>query len=104
MDIGNTGIVATFSLLMGATWIAFMRFRMKPDSSWPLIFYLVLVVYSNQFGQAIPPIVLYVAVVSGLLLRFEFMNERLVTFVKVIEVACLIVVAYRLLQILAKFN
>lgn len=104
MDIGNTGLVATFSLLMGATWIAFMRFRMKPDSSWPLIFYLVLVVYSNQFGRAIPPYVLYIAVVAGLLLRFEFMNERLILFVKVIEVTCLVVIAYHLLKILARFN
>lgn len=104
MDIGNTGLVATFSLLMGATWIAFMRFRMKPDSSWPLIFYLVLVIYSNQFGQAIPPFVLYLSVVCGLLLRFEFMNERLILFVKVIEVACLVMIAYRLLHILARFN
>ena len=104
MDLGNTGLVATFALLMGASWIAFMRFRTKPDTSWPLIFYLVLVVYSNQYGQAIPPIVLYVSVVCGLLLRFEFLNERLIFFVKIIEVACLIVIGYVLLLLLMKFG
>ena len=104
MDVGNTGLIATFALLMGSTWIAFMRFRTKPDTSWPLVFYLVLVIYSNQFGQVIPPYVLYVSVVCGLLLRFEFLNERLIFFVKIIEVCCLVIIAYTLLKLLAKFN
>lgn len=104
MDLGNTGLVATFSLLMGASWIAFMRFRMKPDSSWPLVFYLVLVIYSNTFGQVIAPMVLYVSVVCGLLLRFEFLNDRLILFVKVIEVTCLVVIAYTLLRVLGQFH
>jgi hypothetical protein len=104
MDLGNTGLVATFALLMGASWIAFMRFRMKPDSSWPLVFYLLLVVYSNQNSQAVPPYVLYVAVVCGLLLRFEFLNERLIFFGKVIEVICLAIIAWSLLAILGKYS
>lgn len=104
MDLGNTGLIATFALLMGATWIACMRFRMKTDSSWPMIFYLVLVVYSNQFDQAIPPYVLYVSVVCALLLRFEFLNERLIAFVKIIETICLVIIGYTLLNILSKFN
>ncbi len=104
MDLGNTSLIATFALLMGASWIAFMRFRMKPDSSWPLVFYLVLVVYSNQHSQAVPPAVLYVAVVCGLLLRFEFLNERVIFFVKMVEVTCLVVIAWSLLTVLSKFS
>ncbi len=104
MDLGNTGLVATFALLMGATWISFMRFRMKAESSWPMVFYLVLVLYSNQYNQAVPAYVIYVSVICALLLRFEFLNERLVAFVKVIEIICLVIIGYALLTILAKFS
>jgi hypothetical protein len=89
---------------MGATWIACMRFRMKADTSWPMMFYLVLVSYSNQYDQAVPAYVLYVSVVCALLLRFEFLNERLIYFVKIIEVICLVIIGYVLLTILSKFS
>ena len=104
MDASNTGLVATFALLMGATWIAFMRFRMKPDTSWPLVFYLVLVVYSNQGNRGIPPYVLYVSVVCGLLLRFEFLNTKLIAIVKIVEIICLSIIGYALLKLLVKLG
>jgi ABC-type iron transport system FetAB permease component len=77
---------------------------MKADTSWPMMFYLVLVSYSNQYDQAVPAYVLYVSVVCALLLRFEFLNERLIYFVKIIEVICLVIIGYVLLTILSKFS
>jgi hypothetical protein len=45
-----------------------------------------------------------VSVVCALLLRFEFLNERLIYFVKIIEVICLVIIGYVLLTILSKFS
>lgn len=100
--MGNIGLLATFGLLMGATWIGLSRFSMRLENSWPLLFYLMLVLYLNSYDQVLNPYVVYVAVVCALFVRFEFMNERVVFFTRVIEVAALAHIGYRLLATLLK--
>jgi hypothetical protein len=73
---------------------------MKLENSWPLFLYLLMVVYSNSYDQVLNPYVLYVSVVCALLLRFEFLNERLVFFVRWVEVICLGWVAYTMFKLL----
>ena len=87
---------------MGTIWIGLSRFSMRLENSWPLLFYLVLVLYLNSYEQVLNPYVVYVAVVCALFVRFEFMNERLVFFTRVIEVAALAHIGYSLLTTLLK--
>ena len=102
MDIGNIGLLFTFFLVCATGGVIFGRFRLRLDSSWPLLFYLALVAYSNKFDRVMNPYVLYVAVVCALLLRFEFMNDRIVFFIKVIEVVALAVIGFNLVTVLVK--
>jgi hypothetical protein len=97
----NLGLLLTFALAVAAVWLALGRFRMRLENSWPLILYLLMVVYSNSYNQVLNAYVLYVSVVCALLLRFEFMNERVVYFVRWVEVACLSWMAYTMFRILA---
>ncbi|WP_321477652.1 hypothetical protein [uncultured Paludibaculum sp.] len=87
---------------MGATWIGINRFRMRLENTWPLLFYLGLVFYLNTYDRVLNPYVVYVAVVCALFVRFEFMNERVVFFVRFVEVAALVQIGYCLLMTLLK--
>ncbi|QOY89969.1 hypothetical protein [Paludibaculum fermentans] len=75
---------------------------MRLENSWPLLFYLMLVLYLNSYELVLNPYVVYVAVVCALFIRFEFMNERVVFFVRVLEVGALAHIGYRLLITLLK--
>lgn len=87
---------------MCVIWIGLSRFSMRLENSWPLMFYLALVLYLNSYEQVLNPYVVYVAVVCALFVRFEFMNERVVFFVRIVEVAALAHIGYSLLRTLLK--
>jgi len=59
-------------------------------------------VYLNKYDMVLNPYVVYVAVVCGLFVRFEFMNERVVFFIRIIEVASLVHICVRLIGTLLK--
>jgi hypothetical protein len=100
--MGNVGLLFTFCLLVGTLLLAFTRFRMRPESSWPLVYYLGVVFYLNAIDLVLEPYVVYVAVIAALLLRFEFMNDRLVLFVRVVEFATLAHIGWSLLHALIR--
>jgi hypothetical protein len=78
----------------------------SPHSAWPWpqsgSAYLGLVVYLNKYDNILNPYVVYVAVVCGLFVRFEFMNERVVFFTRFVEVASLVHICVRLISTLLK--
>jgi hypothetical protein len=94
--MNNIGLLLAFVLLLGTVWLAIARFQTKPDTSWPLVYYFMLVAFLNAYELVLNPNVVYVAVVCALLLRFEFLNERLIFFVKIIEFSTLVHIGYRL--------
>jgi uncharacterized membrane protein YoaK (UPF0700 family) len=100
IDLGNFGLVATFFLAVGALWVALSRFNVRVDNSWPLIFYFCLIAWANTYAERFNPITMYSSALCGLLLRFEFMPERMVMFIRFVELALLIVIAWDLFQIL----
>lgn len=100
--MGNIALLATFGLTVSTAWLAFMRPRMGLDNSWPLFYYLATVVYLNSLELVLDPYVVYVAVICALLLRFEFMNERLVFLVRTLELAALAHIGWRLLTAMLK--
>jgi hypothetical protein len=100
IDFGNAGWILKGVLLAGTLLVAMSRFRGKLDSNVPLFYYLALVSFSIANPNRINPYVLYVAVIAGLLLRFEFMNQKVIGMVRLIEVGCLAYVGLRLAQLL----
>ncbi|MBI5085751.1 MAG: hypothetical protein HZB13_14270 [Acidobacteria bacterium] len=100
--MGNVGLLFTFLLLMGTLWLGMTRINMRLENNWPLIYDIALVVYLNTWDLILNPYVVYVAVVCALLIRFEFLNERIVFFVKVVEIIALTHIGWCLLSTLLK--
>jgi hypothetical protein len=100
IDFANAGSILKTALLAGTVFVAMSRFRGKLDSNVPLFYYLALVAYGSANPNRINPYVLYVSVVAGLLLRFEFMNEKVMWVVRIFEVTCLAYVGMRLAQLI----
>lgn len=92
--MNNLGLLLSFILALSTVWLAFTRFQIKPDNNWPLLYYFVLVGYLNAYDLVLNPQVVYLAVICALLLRFEFMNERLIFFVRILEVGALAHIGY----------
>lgn len=90
----NIGLLLSFILALATVWLALTRFRVQLDNNWPLLYYFVLVGYLNAYDLVLNAYVVYVAVVCALLLRFEFMNERIVFFFRIVEVAALAQIGY----------
>ena len=76
------------------------RFVGKLESNWPLVYYLLLVVYLRVFEGSIDPYVVYVAVISALFLRFEFMGGWFLKFVRVVEFGTHVYISYRCVQLI----
>lgn len=95
--MNNLGLLLSFVLALSTVWLAFARFQTKPDTNWPLLYYFALVGYLNAYDLVLNANVVYLAVVCALLLRFEFMNARVIFFVRIIEVGALINIGYSLL-------
>jgi hypothetical protein len=100
--MGNIALLGTFGLLLATVWIAIMRPRMRIDNSWPLFYYLGLTLYLNSVELVLEPYVVYVAVICALLLRFEFMNERVVLLVRLVEFCAMARIGWRLFGALMK--
>ncbi len=100
--MGNIPLLATFVLAVATVWLAVMRPSMRLDNNWPLLLYLCIVVYLNSLELVLNPYVVYVAVVCALLLRFEFLNARVVLLVRTLEQLGLIHIAWRLAKAVLK--
>lgn len=100
MDISNAGLLLMFALAVATVWLAVNRFSLKLDNNWPLLYYGLLVLFSNLYPRALDGYVLYAAVICGLMLRFEFMNARVVFFFRILEMGCFGVIGWSLFTLL----
>jgi hypothetical protein len=82
-------------MLMFTVWIIITRFRAKPDTNWPLFYYLAAVAFHLTVPGVLNEYVLYGGVVSALLLRFEFLGGFPNVVVRVLELVCLALLAYQ---------
>lgn len=94
--MSNIGFLFTVGLLAGTVWLGVSRLRLRLDNNWPLVYYFAAVVFLNSYPLVLNPYVVYVAVICALLLRFEFMNERLIALVRIIEVVALVHIGWLL--------
>ena len=100
--MNNLGLLLSFILAVSTVCLAFARFRIKPDNNWPLLYYFGLVGFLNTYDLVLNPNAVYVAVVCALLLRFEFMNARVIFVVRLVEVASLVNIGYCLFGVVQK--
>jgi|GEM_PF-1039538 len=94
MEISGLGLLLGFALVVATIWLGINRWNIKLDSNWPLIYYALLVVFANSYPNLLNPYVLYMSVVCGLFLRFEFLNERIIFFIRLIEIGCFVYIGY----------
>lgn len=94
MELSNIGLVVAFALAVATVWLGLNRWSIKLDSNWPLIYYALLVAFSNSYPDLLNPYILYLAVICGLFLRFEFLNDRLVFLVRLLEILCFVHIGY----------
>lgn len=91
----------TTMLLMALTaTVMFMRYRIRTENSWPLIYYIALVAYTQKFDDIMSTIPVYIALGCALLLRFEFMSGWVLRMIMYVETAGLAYVLIRCLQVL----
>jgi hypothetical protein len=87
-------------LLMGLTvWVIVARTRGKVESNWPLVYYLLVLVYWKVFEGGLNFYWVYTGLAAAVFLRFEFMGGVVLTFVRLIEYCFLAYMIVRGLQL-----
>ncbi len=82
-------------LMALSVWLAYARFSIKEESNWPLFYYLALFAYFKKYDDVLSPGWVYVGVVNGLFLRFEFLGGLFVRIPRAIELVVLAYVFWR---------
>lgn len=100
LALSNVGLLLTFALAVATIWLAVNRFGLKLENNWPLVYYGLLVLFFNLYPLAVNAYVIYVSVICGLMLRFEFLNERIVFFFRIVEMLCFGVIGWQLFRLL----
>jgi hypothetical protein len=85
----------TFILLVLTLWVMVGRFTRNVESNWPLVYYLLVVAHLKVFDGGLNPYCVYVAVICGLFLRFEFMGGAILKLFRVVELGALAYIAWR---------
>lgn len=82
-----TNYTVSILLLMVLTvFMAFVRARSPLESNWLLFYWALIAVISFRYPQeTFRPEIILVGVATGLLLRFEFINEAFARFFRFIE-------------------
>ncbi len=96
----TTFILFTVLLLGLTAWVVVSRATRSLESNWPLVYYLMVVAHLKTFEGGLNPYVVYMAVICGLFLRFEFMGGAVLRIFRVIEMGTLTYVAWRCLSLL----
>lgn len=93
--------LGSFLLLAMTLGVIYFRYSAKDtNSNWPIIYYALALLHHSLFPEALPDNILYGAVITAALLRFEFMSGWFLKMVQGIEYLCLIYLGYRLTDII----
>jgi hypothetical protein len=101
MGFRATNFTVTLLLLVGFTvFIAGVRNKKSLDSNWPLIYWLVILVFTLvRPEESFDYRLVLLGLATALLLRFEFMNEFFVKTFRVIEMIMFAYIFIRGLQV-----
>ena len=83
--------------LMAVTMLlAYMRPKIAPESNWPLLYFIGLVLYQRMFEDILNPYPIFIGVVCAGMIRFEFMDLRFLKYFRWLELLMLIYVTWQL--------
>jgi len=85
----NTYTVTTGLLVAFAFFVIYVRLKNWIASNIPIFFYIILILYMRSFEDGVPFWLICTGFGLTLLLRFEFMSEKFIGVVKVLEIATL---------------
>lgn len=91
---GYSFTVTTALLVVGALFVVYLRLRNWLDTNVPLLYYGIMIVYSNALDGLLSPWMVYFGLALGLLLRFEFMNLQFTRAVKGVELLVLAAIVW----------
>ena len=77
-----------------AAFVIYIRLKNWLQSSVPIIFYVILIAYMAKIEGSVPFWLMATGFGLTMLLRFEFMNERFIGFVKMLEIVVLGAIIY----------
>ncbi len=104
MSIRLTDVGVLAMAMMAITiWLMYLRPKMPAESNWPLLYFIALVVYQKTYLDTMNPYPIFAGIVCAAMIRFEFMNLRLVKYFRWIEFLMLSYVVWRLLGYLLYF-
>jgi hypothetical protein len=92
--------ITTLLLLIFTAFVAVLRWRLGPETNWPLVYYAALMVFALYFEGSFPSRYVFGTIVLGLILRFEFMNTLFTRLFMLAETASLAWVARHCLDLL----
>ena len=84
LRLTDLGVLTLVALIITA-WLAFMRSRLTAESNYPLVYWISILAYQRFVPEVVGPYMLYLGLVCSMLIRFEFMNEKVTNFFKSIE-------------------
>lgn len=88
-------MLGTICVISAAMFLIIYRYTGKVDSNLPMVFNLMIGAHMMTFENGLSPVLVYVALVCALFLRFEFMNRSFVRLVRFVETIALGYVVYR---------
>lgn len=86
--------ITTILMLVFTVWVLVARFRSRPDTNLPLIYFLFAFGYHFSFPGAIHSNALLAGAVSSLFLRFEFMSGWLRWILQASETIVMVFLAW----------
>ncbi|MEZ5401693.1 MAG: hypothetical protein R2729_18615 [Bryobacteraceae bacterium] len=93
--------ITTVVLLVLTMWTLIVRYKGRPDTNWPLIYYLLLVLYHQATPEGLNAFSIYVGVIAALFLRFEFMAGFFRYLFMTVEAAVMFMTLYGLWTLVA---
>ncbi len=95
----NESSVNLTELLVAALAVVatLMVMRKRYASNLPLLFYFVLIMFSNATEREVNPYLLYAGLILAMFLRFEFMGGGVVKLVAFMTGATLVVILYAMM-------
>lgn len=83
--------------------LAYLRPKIPPESNWPLLYFIGLVVYQKLCEDVLSPYPIFIGVVCAGMIRFEFMNLRFLKYFRWLELLMLVLVLWDLLGFILYF-
>jgi hypothetical protein len=93
--------LSTAILLAMTIGVIYFRYAStQVESNWPLVYYFFAVLHMQLFPDGLAREVVFAAVIAAMFIRFEFLAGFFLKSIQVLEYVFLLMIGYRLFQLL----